>query len=457
MSEFESSRFSFRRLVHDDISQEYLDTLNDKNYMRFSRNISTKHTFDSQTIYLNEFEDSRKFLFGIWDKESNSLVGVMNGYIDFYRTRTVSLGFLVFKKYAGTGVITESLISLTKHLEVQLPGYRLIISTRIENIAMQNVALKCSFLKDDTQESNGYLNFSLDLGVSAVIKTEVIPDFIRRARKIGVAAFDAGGAEQLIWILGAVGKKFSALVDGPAKKIFDRSDLDFVCVKSFEDFVECDLIVTGSGWMSDLEISVLNYAKLNLIPTFTVLDHWVNYPNRFKGSIPNLLGVTNWQAYNIATDTFPGVPLFLLPDLQICYYREKIFKSMEDDGILVLSEPLRCLQGIFDVDVVLLKSILAQAFLIGKSRKLGTVTLRLHPSQHLDSDGISSLLVEFPEIIISDKEELLYDLFGSAVVLGFNSYGLYIAAMCGIESQSYFKGLDGHWSNVHDEILKVKE
>ena len=457
MSEFESSRFLVRRMVHGDISQEYLDTLNDKNHMRFSRNISTNHTFDSQAIYLKEFEDSRKFIFGIWDKKNNSLVGVINGYIDYYLNRSIRLGFLVFKQYAGNGVITESLISLTKYLENQLPGFRLIISTRIENIAMQNVALKCSFLRDSIQESNDYLNFSLDLDNSEVIKTQLIPDIFTRARKIGVAAFDAGGAEQLVWILGAVGRKFSAFIGGPADQIFDRSALDFVRVKSIEDFVECDLIITGTGWMSDLEISALKYAKANLIPTFTVLDHWVNYQNRFQNLIPNLLGVTNLEAYKIATDAFPGVPLILLPDLQICCYREILSSSTENDGLLVLLEPLENLQGIFNVDLVLMKSILTQALLISDSRELGPVTLRLHPSQHLDSDGINSLLLEFPEILISDEEDLLSDLSRSAVILGFNSYGLYIAAMCGIESRSYFKGLEGHWTNVHDEILKVKE
>jgi hypothetical protein len=95
--------------------------------------------------------------------------------------------------------------------------------------------------------------------------------------------------------------------------------------------------------------------------------------------------------------------------------------------------------------------------LISESRELGPITLRLHPSQQLDSAGINSLLLEFPEILISDEEDLLSDLSRSALILGFNSYGLYIAAMCGIESRSYFKGLEGHWTNVHDEILKVKE
>ena len=77
------NRICLSELGKLDISKEYLNTLNDKEYMRFSRNAEKTHSELSQLNYISEFNDSRNMLLGIRKIRDSELIGTINCFINF--------------------------------------------------------------------------------------------------------------------------------------------------------------------------------------------------------------------------------------------------------------------------------------------------------------------------------------------------------------------------------------
>jgi hypothetical protein len=277
-----------------------------------------------------------------------------------------------------------------------------------------------------------------------------IPDFIHWARKIGVAANDAGGAEQIVWLIRKMNYKVKAYLDGPAIRIFERSGIDYEVINSISELIDSELVITGSGWMSPLENEVIRQCQTSRIACVTLLDHWVNYHERFLKDpdvTPNMLAVTNLPALILANKVFPGKPIWLLPDFQIESYKVSISKENSRRNVLVLFEPSPTLASIFYITSEMEEELIKRAFQLKESKGLGHVELRLHPSQDRDSQRVSNLRVKYPQMLLSRKDDLVDDLRSSAVVLGFSTYGLYISAMCGMDTRSYFAGAATHWTS----------
>jgi hypothetical protein len=220
--------------------------------------------------------------------------------------------------------------------------------------------------------------------------------------------------------------------------------------------MECDLIITGSGWMSDLEITAIKEAKLRDIPCVTVLDHWVNYLERFgqdEECLPQILAVTNSVALQIAQEKFPNKVVWLLPDFQLESYQKEFKRNgRSPTGILILLEPTSASNSIFAINYDLIAKLIESAFSIKEARGLDKVLIRPHPSQVGDSRLLSTLKEIPGEFEISKSASLIKDLEGSKVVLGLSSYALYISAMCGIDTYSCFAGMKGHWTERFSNI-----
>jgi len=455
-----SSRITLTVLLESDVSGEYLETLNDSEYMKYSRNSNFTHTLGSQVQYIADFELSNNLLFGIKNTEDGKLLGSINCYIDFSKM-TLDLGFLIFRNQQGKGYASEALGLLIPYLEAQFPGMTAVIGSNRNNLAMHEVAKKLNF----QIESVGSQDIGLNLRFVRIfpklnsVSLPAIPDFIINAKRIGIAAHDAGGAEQISWLLRNLPQKVLAYIDGPAKRIFENSGILFDRVDQLSEVMECDLVITGSGWMSQLEVTAIKEAKLRNIPCITVLDHWVNYLERFgkdEESQPQILAVTNSVALHMAQEKFPNKVVWLLPDFQIENYQKAIKDAKNiSTRALVLLEPTSTIDSMFAIDNFVIKDLIESAILLKQARGLSTILIRPHPS-HMDDPSIVDKLNGFPgEFEISKSASLLEDLEISEVVLGLSSYALYISAMCEIATYSYFAHRIGHWTNYFPKIMEV--
>lgn len=455
-----SKRIMVAPLLETDVSREYLETLNDAEYMKYSRNSSFIHTVSSQLEYIAKFRESNNLLLGIKRIEDGELLGNINCYIDFSKM-TLDLGFLIFKNQQGKGFASEALDLLVTYLESQFPGMTIIIGSNKKNVAMHKIAKKHGFYQesDGAQIDDLNLSFARNIAKLHSVDQPLIPDFIVNARSIGIAAHDAGGAEQISWLLRNIPQKVLAYTDGPARLIFENSGVHFQRVDQLNEILGCDLVITGSGWMSQLEVNTLKAARLLGIPSITLLDHWVNYLERFGDDVesqPQILAVTNYIALQIAQEKFPNKVVWLLPDFQIESYRE-VLKDTErtPSSILILLEPNSTSDSTFAVDDSITENLIDLAISLKNARGLRTVKIRPHPSQ-INNGLLEDVLNKHQgDIEVTKASTLLEDLESSMVVIGLNSYAMYISSQCEIPTYSYFAGIDGHWTNHFPKILKV--
>ena len=134
---------------------------------------------------------------------------------------------------------------------------------------------------------------------------------------VAVACHDAGGANQLAawWSQGApAGAR--AFVTGPAAALWARRFGAGAAAASLEQALHgTRSVVTGTGWGSDLEHRARSLARANGQLSVAVLDHWVNYPQRFTRDgqtvWPDRFWVTDEDALALARRSFPGAPVEL--------------------------------------------------------------------------------------------------------------------------------------------------
>ena len=426
--------------------------------MQYSQNTFFAHNLSSQFQDIFNFKKSQNLLFAVKSNEHGDKLGIINCYIDL-SSRTVNLEFFVIKNCQSNLYVSDALCTLISYLEAQFPGMCVVIGVSKENIALIEVAIKQGFIVDSDNSNDGNFRLLRRLSKLNFGDTAIIPDLILNASTIGIAAYDAGGAEQITWLLRNITPKVYAYIDGPAKKIFENSGVIFSMVDQISEIMKCDLVITGSGWMSQTELIAIKEAKIREIPCITLLDHWVNYLERFRQDesvTPQSLAVTNYTALELAQKEFPNCVVWLLPDFQVMSYQERIRRlNKSPDCVLIILEPILTTNSVFTINDELIKELIQAAINVKREKRLSKIIIRLHPSQ---SYSISSLINfnEYGEDFeISKEVSLLGDLEVSKVVLGMNSYALYISTMCEIDTYSAFAKFEGHWTHKFPKISQL--
>jgi RimJ/RimL family protein N-acetyltransferase len=456
----ESTSIRIEPLEEESITQTYINSLNDSEYMRHTRHSRVVATYDTQRDYLRQFNKFDAWILKITNLVDGSFVGTLNFYLDL-NDRTINLGFLIFKEYQGRGFALRALNVLIEYLEKEFPRFKLVIGTKRSNLQMCRVALAAGFIpvKDLVQElEEDCFYFRNTPEIEEGAKPE-IPLILKSAKSIGVAANDAGGAEQLVWLLKALDLPFVALLQGPAIEIFLRSGLIFRSVDAITDLLRSEIVLTGSGWMTNLENTVIENCRRARVPTVTLLDHWVNYESRFGGdkpTKPSMIAVTNSRALAIANRAFPNSSVWLLPDAQLTHYVTVVQESVSRSKVLVLFEPNTTISESLKIDSAVKIELLQKALNMNSAMNLNGVILRLHPSQKAYDQEITTIVANSPEITLSTNKNLLDDLITSKLVVGFSSYALYLAAHSGIDTRSYFKEELEHWTNLVDAISSLE-
>jgi hypothetical protein len=106
---------------------------------------------------------------------------------------------------------------------------------------------------------------------------------------LAVVAYDAGGAELLSSFVRRQGLQPLFVLDGPARKVFERK-LGPVTVVPLDDALEaCVSLLCGTSGQSDLEFRALGVARARGKHSAAFVDHWINFPQRFtRGNRINL-------------------------------------------------------------------------------------------------------------------------------------------------------------------------
>jgi hypothetical protein len=257
-----------------------------------------------------------------------------------------------------------------------------------------------------------------------------------------IVCSDPGGANCLAAYVKSKKIKFIAVLEGSAKNIFlKKFDKKIEIFSLAEGLKHTNHIITATSWSNDLEKKTIILAKKHKIKVSTILDHWVNYKERFmlnnKTILPDEIFTQDYFAFNLAKKYFRGVKIIKIPNyyLNASLKELKLFKVNKDNNFLYLSEPIQShyKKGIlFDKnrdydEYQSLKFFLNNVNRI--SQNIKKIIIRLHPSdKRFKYNNIISKFKHLP-IRLSNNNSLLKDISQSSIIFGCETLAMVIALM----------------------------
>jgi len=257
----------------------------------------------------------------------------------------------------------------------------------------------------------------------------VIPEL---STPVGIVCHDAGGTNQILALLRHTNfVSVSAYVEGPAKKLWDEAFPDSYIYNNLSELLaKSGTLITGTGWASNLEHIARVEAKAKGIYSIAVLDHWVNYEDRFVREkelvLPDELWVVDEYALRMARNIFPSLKITLIPDFYADQQVKMIASVAAANELLYLLEPMRSDWGRDELgEFQALRYFFERLPQLSLPAKT-VIRLRPHPS---DSPGKYDLFLgEFSSyLILLDTENLIKSLSRARWVVGCQTYAMTLA------------------------------
>lgn len=262
---------------------------------------------------------------------------------------------------------------------------------------------------------------------------------------IGVICHDAGGAEVLSHFIKYKNLHILQCLKGPAINIFKR-----VCGWKINYDVDhlidnCETILFGTSWQSNLEKGAILKAKKNNIKVVVMLDHWVDYKPRlyYKNNflLPDEIWVTDTYAKNIAKKEFKGIVIKKKENYYLKEMVNKINKTeieqTNKNKILFIGENTSeyLLERYNDINKWGYNEITSLNFLLENINQLKleepTLVIRPHPSENVNKYLFLINKFDYLNIKISNQSELSEDIKQSKIVVGAESMALVVALYAG--------------------------
>ncbi len=259
---------------------------------------------------------------------------------------------------------------------------------------------------------------------------------------IGVVCNDAGAAEIISEILLTLrdSHEIEIYAQGPALHIFQKIGLNTFSVSLNQLISNSQVVLTGTGWQTDLESNSIRLAKSAQKPCYVVLDHWQNYRIRFEDTdgtftFPNKILVTNLLALEMVKREIPEAEVIEIPDLYIesilgrHSLSEKIEKSTSSP-VLYLSDgqPYSITSTYSQTNQIQKLANLKKEIETLCRISLDELWIRPHPSDDANDNPPS----EIGEIsIVIRRGELFDQLANAPLIVGTDSMAMYVAMRLG--------------------------
>ena len=161
-----------------------------------------------------------------------------------------------------------------------------------------------------------------------------------------VVAHDAGAANLIIAWIKAWGWPVRACVQGPALKLWDLAFPGHpIWPTAAEAMAGCASLLTGTGWASPLEHDARREGHARGLRVAAVVDHWVNYPQRFERAceivLPDELWVADAWAAQIARQVLPPIQIRQFENLYLQAQVAQVAPPPGDGTLLYVLEPVR--------------------------------------------------------------------------------------------------------------------
>lgn len=255
------------------------------------------------------------------------------------------------------------------------------------------------------------------------------------ASPTAVVCHDAGAANLIFgWLKveGAITAR--AFMQGPAANLWRLTFPERPLCGSLEESLDgAQSLLSGTGWASALEHQARRLAYMRRIRSVAVLDHWVNYSQRFEreGQVqwPDEVWVGDADALMLAQQALPGLPTRQLDNLYLAEQVRSIGSPPGNGTVLVVLEPVRNTwgrgqEGEFQALDYMFEH-LGQLWPAGVAQ----VLLRPHPSESADKYRAS--LTRHPLTILDTSPDIATAISRADIVVGVESFALTIALAAG--------------------------
>ena len=255
-----------------------------------------------------------------------------------------------------------------------------------------------------------------------------------KSASISLIAHDAGSANLLThFFIGINTQPAKVFMVGPAQKIWENYYPDMLISNSIKEAVSgCSIVITGTGWQTDIEHEARILAKNMDIYSIACLDHWVNYEERFNRYneiiLPDEIWVFDKHALDLARNFFPDINILLEKN----YYIHNMLQSAKNytapqiPEILYLTEPIKDNWGRgTDGELQALDYFLENIGKLGLPTKYNLV-LRLHPSEN-SNKYLSLLQSKNVKFRLDISTEVAESISRSLWVVGCQTFALVLA------------------------------
>ena len=259
---------------------------------------------------------------------------------------------------------------------------------------------------------------------------------ILKNKKLGVILCDAGGTFHTISLLKEFKIKPNFYCEGPSLEILKLSKPK----KSLKQFIsDNDLILTSNSWSSDVELRAIKEAKNQRKKVFTILDHVVNFDNRFilKGELllPDSIILFEKESFMKANEIFKAYDVNLY-QCKSNYFLNKFLNELKitspkKNFMLYIDEPIKdhyekILKKKFEYrgfDEFTGMNLFMKKIKETKFEKFN-IDIKIHPSSKVNKyDYLSDTKIK----ILNPKIKLESIISAYNYVVGYESMALYLA------------------------------
>lgn len=258
--------------------------------------------------------------------------------------------------------------------------------------------------------------------------------------KVAVVCNDSGGAEQVSsWLLNNCKKiPYVLSLNGPAKDIFKKKIGRYKNYYYKNAINQSNWVLTGTSCSNQLEINAIKYSLSINKNVVSIIDHWVNYTNRFLDGaqtyLPNEIWVTDKIAFKKVATAFFKQKIKLITNYYLRDTLEEINRIEKDlliknSNILFLCDPSlpdwgRREQG----DLQAMRYFFENMWKIGITKDT-KIIFRIHPSDsEIKYDSFLQRNYSNFEVVHPRNETISKQIAESDIVVGCQTYALVIAA-----------------------------
>lgn len=170
----ETERLILRPLTLNDAEDMFNNWANNENVCKFlTWPAYTDVNEVKKTIskWVEEYEDNRRYHWGIELKEIGQVIGTIRGGIIKEEIGDIEVGYCIGEEYWNQGIVTEAFKALIDYFFYEIGANRISANHDVKNPASGKVMRKCGLVHEGTKKKGGYNQQGVcDIAIYALVK-----------------------------------------------------------------------------------------------------------------------------------------------------------------------------------------------------------------------------------------------------------------------------------------------